>query len=144
MAVTSGGEHEGHPHHPAATMTTLPHAAGLLAQVCALREEGLKLEQELATTLEGIHPTLRPSARNLLHYLALRRQTSPAGFPAGLVRTAANTACKGGFYPLLSKSWSPAASTRMVSPGPNSPLRMACASAFSSFCWMVRLSGRAP
>ncbi|MGK0674153.1 MAG: pyruvate kinase [Halothiobacillaceae bacterium] len=54
-------------------MTSLPHAAGLLAQVCALREEGLKLEQELATTLEGIHPTLRPSARNLLHYLALRR-----------------------------------------------------------------------
>jgi pyruvate kinase len=54
-------------------MTPLPHAAGLLEQVCALRDEGLRLEQELATTLKGIHPALRPSARNLLHYLALRQ-----------------------------------------------------------------------
>ncbi|MFZ5465677.1 MAG: pyruvate kinase [Pseudomonadota bacterium] len=49
------------------------HAAGLLEQVSALRDEGLQLERELATTLEGIQPALRPSARNLLHYLALRR-----------------------------------------------------------------------
>lgn len=58
---------------PSATMTTLPHAAGLLKQVSALRDEGLQLERELSATLEGIHPALRPSARNLLHYLALRR-----------------------------------------------------------------------
>ena len=34
--------------------------------------------------------------------------------------------------------------TRIVSPGPNSPARMRCASGFSSCCWIARFSGRAP
>ena len=43
------------------------------------------------------------------------------------------------------KSSSPSlAATAMVSPGPNSPDRIFCARAFSNFCWMARLSGRAP
>ena len=33
---------------------------------------------------------------------------------------------------------------RMVAPGRNSPPRMRCASGFSSWCWIARLSGRAP
>jgi len=48
-------------------------AAELLEQIHALREEGMQLEQELATTLDSIQPAHRASARNLLHYLALRR-----------------------------------------------------------------------
>ena len=38
-----------------------------------LREEALKLEQAFAGELEEIEPTYRDSARNLLHYLAVRR-----------------------------------------------------------------------
>jgi hypothetical protein len=34
--------------------------------------------------------------------------------------------------------------TTMVSPGLNSPARIRCASGFSSWCWIARLSGRAP
>src|SRR3546814_4523483 len=38
----------------------------------------------------------------------------------------------------------PSASTRTVSPLPNSPARIFDASGFSSCCWIARLSGREP
>lgn len=54
-------------------MSTPSPVAGLLEQVRLLRDEALQLKLEHASTLETIQPALRPSARNLLHYLALRR-----------------------------------------------------------------------
>lgn len=45
----------------------------LLAQVIALREEGLRIEHEQVAMLEAIHPSFLPSAHNLLHYLGVRR-----------------------------------------------------------------------
>ena len=38
----------------------------------------------------------------------------------------------------------PSISTRTTSPAPNRADRIACASGFSSCCWIARLSGRAP
>ncbi|MEW6764175.1 MAG: pyruvate kinase [Pseudomonadota bacterium] len=45
----------------------------LLAQVISLREESLRIEQGRAAELEAVHPGFRASARNLLHYLGVRR-----------------------------------------------------------------------
>jgi pyruvate kinase len=38
-----------------------------------LREDGLRIERDFAGELSEVEPTYRPSARNLLHYLGLRR-----------------------------------------------------------------------
>ena len=74
-------------------------------------------------------------------------------------RRSARLACRAGYFrrsggqPLPSCDLLPqpentsspsAASTRIVSPGPNSAARIFWARPFSSFCWMARLSGRAP
>ncbi len=56
------------------TRTTLEtHTEHLLAQVMALREEAVRIEREHAEQLDAIQPGFRPSARNLLHYLGVRR-----------------------------------------------------------------------
>ena len=48
------------------------------------------------------------------------------------------------FQAFANTSCPPSASTRTVSPLPNSPARIFCASGFSSCCWIARFSGRAP
>jgi pyruvate kinase len=45
----------------------------LIDQLWSLRASILENEATLARWLEGVHPSYRPSARNLAHYLALRR-----------------------------------------------------------------------
>jgi pyruvate kinase len=45
----------------------------LALELHELRQELLAGEAELADALEAVHPDNRPSARNLVHYLALRR-----------------------------------------------------------------------
>ncbi|MGH7464818.1 MAG: pyruvate kinase, partial [Longimicrobiales bacterium] len=45
----------------------------LALDVQELRQEVLAGEEELADVLEAVHPDNRPSARNLVHYMALRR-----------------------------------------------------------------------
>jgi len=45
----------------------------LIPSLSLLREDGLRLEQDFASELSRIAPVYRPSARNLLHYLGLRR-----------------------------------------------------------------------
>jgi pyruvate kinase len=47
--------------------------AALAAQVVALRDDALALEQRFATELAAIAPERRASACNLLHYLSVRR-----------------------------------------------------------------------
>jgi len=47
---------------------------GLIAELDALIEDALELEGRLAPDLGRVHPEHRPSARNLVHYLALRRR----------------------------------------------------------------------
>jgi len=47
---------------------------GLYEHVAALRDELLDLEHELADVLAEVGPAARESARNLVHYLALRRR----------------------------------------------------------------------
>jgi pyruvate kinase len=45
----------------------------LIPSLNLLREDGLRLERDFASELAQIEPVYRPSARNLLHYLGLRR-----------------------------------------------------------------------
>ena len=45
----------------------------LIPSLQRVREDGLRLEQDFASELAQIEPVYRPSARNLLHYLGLRR-----------------------------------------------------------------------
>ena len=45
----------------------------LIPSLNLLREDGLRLEQGHAADLAQIDPVYRPSARNLLHYLGVRR-----------------------------------------------------------------------
>src|SRR5687768_17655026 len=45
----------------------------LASDVEALREQLISSEAEVAYLLEAVHPENLPSARNLVHYLALRR-----------------------------------------------------------------------
>jgi len=45
----------------------------LIPSLVQLREDGLRLEEQNAAALSKIEPIHRPSARNLLHYLGLRR-----------------------------------------------------------------------
>jgi pyruvate kinase len=45
----------------------------LIPFLAQLRDDGLRLEQEQAAELARVEPVYRPSARNLLHYLGLRR-----------------------------------------------------------------------
>ena len=45
----------------------------LIAQLTALRAEMIAFESGLAPRLQAIDPTFTTSARNLAHYLALRR-----------------------------------------------------------------------
>src|ERR1700735_5108720 len=52
-----------------------PKAIGrLVAAVSRCRDEALQLERRFARDLARIDPRHRPSARNLLHYLALRQR----------------------------------------------------------------------
>ncbi|MCB0201385.1 MAG: hypothetical protein KDI03_15075 [Anaerolineae bacterium] len=48
-------------------------AERLIPAVLNLRQRGLDLEASFAARLAAIDPTYQPSARNLLHYLALRQ-----------------------------------------------------------------------
>jgi len=45
----------------------------LLAQLVALRDEGVRMEQALETELAAVSPEFHASARNFLHYLAIRQ-----------------------------------------------------------------------
>ena len=45
----------------------------LITQIDALHEEAMALEQRFTPALEQVHPNFRKSARNLLHYLSLRK-----------------------------------------------------------------------
>jgi pyruvate kinase len=45
----------------------------ILAKLCKLRSRLRKLESSFVKPLARIHPSYRPSARNLVHYVALRR-----------------------------------------------------------------------
>jgi pyruvate kinase len=45
----------------------------LIAQIDALHEEAMALEQKFAPAIEQVHPNFRKSAQNLLHYLSLRK-----------------------------------------------------------------------
>jgi pyruvate kinase len=45
----------------------------LIPSLAQLRDDGLRLEQQHAAELSQVEPIYRPSARNLLHYLGLRR-----------------------------------------------------------------------
>jgi pyruvate kinase len=57
-----------------ARLLALPKAASLHDEVSALRDELRAAEVELAHVLDAVPPAARPSALNLVHYLALRRQ----------------------------------------------------------------------
>jgi len=68
------------PRHPDSSAGPPPELAGeapalaqVLAQLEAIRAEGLGLEEEFEHQLRDEHDVFRTSARNLLHYIALRR-----------------------------------------------------------------------
>src|SRR6266568_4577861 len=46
---------------------------GLPSELQSMREDLLARETEVAQLLEAVHPDNLPSARNLVHYVALRR-----------------------------------------------------------------------
>jgi pyruvate kinase len=48
--------------------------AHLIAVVSECRDEALRMERRFARDIGLVHPTYRRSARNLLHYLALRQR----------------------------------------------------------------------
>jgi pyruvate kinase len=48
------------------------HYEDLIAQLDQLHHEAVELEEKLAPAIERVHPNFRKSAKNLLHYLALR------------------------------------------------------------------------
>ena len=50
-----------------------PRLATLLAELTALRTAMLGRADQAADQLQAVHPDFRLSARNLLHYLALRQ-----------------------------------------------------------------------
>ncbi len=50
-----------------------PELAGLLAELTALRADMVGLAEQSADQLRAVHPNFQLSARNLLHYLALRQ-----------------------------------------------------------------------
>jgi pyruvate kinase len=59
------------------TMSTLYSEASLgplIDQLTAMRDEALLVERAFARELEQVAPAMRPSARNLLHYIALRNR----------------------------------------------------------------------
>ncbi|MCJ8167289.1 pyruvate kinase [Pontibacter sp. E15-1] len=45
----------------------------LIAQIDTLHQEAVALEEKFATAIDQVHPTFKKSARNLLHYLSLRK-----------------------------------------------------------------------
>lgn len=45
----------------------------LVAQIDALHEEAVALEEKFSAAIDLVHPNFRKSARNLLHYLSLRK-----------------------------------------------------------------------
>jgi pyruvate kinase len=49
-------------------------AKGLAGELTGVRAEMYRLESAFEAEIEGVHPRRRESARNLLHYIALRRQ----------------------------------------------------------------------
>lgn len=55
------------------TTTTQPDYNNLIRQLDRLHEDAVALEQKFAPAIRRVHPKLRKSAKNLLHYLALRQ-----------------------------------------------------------------------
>ncbi|WP_345224715.1 pyruvate kinase [Hymenobacter koreensis] len=51
-----------------------PELDELIAELTAVRQDMLRLAAQAADRLQAVHPDFQLSARNLLHYLALRRQ----------------------------------------------------------------------
>src|SRR5215211_5770131 len=58
---------------PAEQSLTPTGLESLASEVLALREEMIASEAQVAYLLEAVHPANLASARNLVHYLALRR-----------------------------------------------------------------------
>lgn len=50
-----------------------PELTGLLTELTTLRADRVDLADQSADQLQAVHPNFRLSARNLLHYLALRQ-----------------------------------------------------------------------
>jgi len=65
------GESQVPTHQPALTASALDRLALELEE---LKQQLLSAERELAETIAAVHPENRRSARNLIHYLALRRR----------------------------------------------------------------------
>jgi pyruvate kinase len=61
-------------HQADITFSALPEPAALLKILRQLRSRLLRFERSATAQLDTIDPARQPSARNLLHYLALRRQ----------------------------------------------------------------------
>ena len=59
------------PSRASPTSRTIAH---LVAMVSRCRDEALRMERRFARDIALIDPVHRASARNLLHYLALRRR----------------------------------------------------------------------
>ncbi|WP_083610148.1 pyruvate kinase [Pontibacter flavimaris] len=52
---------------------TKEHYQNLIHQLDQLHQDAVTLEEKFATTVKAVHPKFKKSARNLLHYLALRQ-----------------------------------------------------------------------
>lgn len=62
-----------HPHHDAPPSRDAALHGVLIDELSALRQAMLQAEQQLAPWIAAVHPAHADSARNLAHYLALRR-----------------------------------------------------------------------
>lgn len=62
------------PQQPPVTSSISDSYADLIDAVCAIRADLLHLEERYAESITHIHPKFRASARNFLHYVALRRR----------------------------------------------------------------------
>ncbi|PTX12233.1 pyruvate kinase [Pontibacter mucosus] len=52
---------------------TKEHYQSLINQLDQLHQDAIALEEKLGSTVEAVHPKFKKSAKNLLHYLALRQ-----------------------------------------------------------------------
>lgn len=59
--------------HSEATINRINEAKQLIQELNRIRQSAIDLEAEREPSLQRIHPTYEQSARNLLHYIALRR-----------------------------------------------------------------------
>ncbi len=70
------------PGSPAAAAEKQERLTELLAKLGTIRDYARLLEDRHRLYIERVHPRFRESARNLLHYLALRHQLTKTGLPS--------------------------------------------------------------